>query len=544
MKLSVVLATYNRSEALARCLGTLFDQDIPAAQVEIVVVVDGSRDGTREMLRALNPLCALVVIEQENRGQTAALNAGVQAATGEIILFLDDDLVCDRGLLGAHLSMHTEGAAMLVFGRMKTVPGTDENLAKYYRRLDVDPQPKWPDDAWAGPNCSIPRAVFLAAGGYDERLFPRRGEDVDLGIRLWKSGVRFRFLPDAVTLHASMKSSRECLRDALEDGASTVRLCRKHPEMRSRSPLFGPANARGWKRYAVAMAANCSVVAHLLPAALGQRIARVAGARREAGSWRRLREMLGCRLSVLLYHHIGLPTPGKENLYLTVTPAKFRRQVRWLRWRGYTAITSAQWLAWLDRGEPLPPKPVLFTFDDAYADIATHAFPFLDSSVVFAITKKTGDVTSWDGLPLMTMEQLQYWSGRGVEIGAHSRTHPDLTTVADGAIDGEVSGSRDDLIDAGLTPVSFAYPYGYFDARVRRSVEGAFPLAFTCEEGLNDLCTDRLLLRRTMVSPGDTLIDIELRAALGRSPLNALRSTLRLRSRFKTVLRTFRLLPR
>jgi GT2 family glycosyltransferase/peptidoglycan/xylan/chitin deacetylase (PgdA/CDA1 family) len=578
MKISVVIASYNRREALAGCLTTLLDQNLPCSEYEIVVVVDGSSDGTSEMLNSFRPQCTLVTVEQENQGQTAALNAGVAAATGEIVLFLDDDLLCDRGLISAHLGAHEKGATTLVFGRMRSVLGPSsglgdrlmhEDLETYYSRLEKDPLPKWPDDAWVGPNCSIRRAAFLAAGGYDEQLFPRRREDIELGLRLWKMGIHFRFEPKAITSHQLVKSARQVWADAEEDGASMITLCRKHPEMRLHSGLVGAMSAPAWKRHAARAVISRPAVARIALGALvaafeklawltwaqrielrlylaRQSLATLAGARRAAGSWRLLTKLFRNPLAVLLYHHIGFPTPTTENLALTVTPKKFERQVRWLRWRGYTAITPAQWLAWHAGGEPLPRKPVLLTFDDAYADISKHALPVLERygfrSAVFVISGQVGGVNTWDGLPVMTMRQIRHWAARGVEIGGHSRTHPDLTGISDDAVASEIAGSKEDLADAGLRPLSFAYPYGCFDDRVRKSVDGIFPLAFTCEEGLNDLRTDPLLLRRTMVQPGDTILDIELRAALGRSPLNSLRSRLRIRSRLVKALRHMRLL--
>ncbi len=261
------------------------------------------------------------------------------------------------------------------------------------------------------------------------------------------------------------------------------------------------------------------------------------------GAWRLFAKPSRRRLAVLLYHHIGVPTPERKNLSLTVTPSQFRRQVRWLRWRGYRAITPAQWLAWCETGKRLPPKPIMFTFDDAYEDNGTHAFPVLErfgfESALFVIT---GGLTSWEGLRLMSMDQIQQWAERGVEIGAHTRTHADLTAVPDGAIACEVLGSKEDLAKAGLKPLSFAYPYGRFDGRIRASLDGVFQLAFTCEDGLNDSGTDPLLLKRTMVNPGDTLLDIEFRAAFGKNPLDWVRSKVRLRSRLARALRHFRLL--
>jgi peptidoglycan/xylan/chitin deacetylase (PgdA/CDA1 family) len=163
----------------------------------------------------------------------------------------------------------------------------------------------------------------------------------------------------------------------------------------------------------------------------------------------------------------------------------------------------------------------MFTFDDAYADCATYAFPVLErfgfQSVVFVISGQVLGLTSWDGLPMMTIEQIRYWDAHGVEIGAHTRTHCDLTAASDQVVEDEVTGSKEELIRAGLRPLSFAYPYGSLDERGRKSVQGVFPIAFTCEEGLNDLCTDPLLLKRTMVQPGDSLLDIEFRVTFART---------------------------
>jgi len=188
----------------------------------------------------------------------------------------------------------------------------------------------------------------------------------------------------------------------------------------------------------------------------------------------------------------------------------------------------------------------MFTFDDAYADIATNALPVLErfgfSGAIYAITRKLGDSLAWDGMQVMTQDQLLYWASRGFEIGAHTRTHPDLTSLSDPAVTEEVRGSKSDLEQAGLELCSFAYPYGHYDRRVRDLLEGIFTIALTCEQGLNDVNTDLLQIRRTMVHPGDTLLDIEFRAAIGRRPFDTLRARVRFRSRIRNLLRQARIL--
>ena len=196
-------------------------------------------------------------------------------------------------------------------------------------------------------------------------------------------------------------------------------------------------------------------------------------------------------------------------------------------------------------GRGLPAKPVLLTFDDAYCGVAEHALPVLKrygfSAVIFVVTKQIGGVNEWertigrlgsDGL--MTAKQIMEWSHKGIEFGAHSRTHRDLTTLPMHELAEEIDGSSKDLCAViGSRVVSFAYPYGPYNECVVDSVRSSFDLAFTCDQGLNYLQTDPHLLRRSMVNPGDLLIDFACRIWFGWSPVNAIRSRLRIRSRFK-----------
>lgn len=571
MKISAIIATYNRRPALEQCIRTLVEQDLPKDGYEIVVVVDGSSDGTGEMLRLLKAPVNLVVFEQENRGKSAALNAAVKEAAGEIVLIVDDDFLCDRALLSTHLAAHRADSRALVFGRIRSAlpprPSfaeqmMHEGIESYYARFEADPRLKWPEDAWAGPNCSMQRSAFLEAGGCDEKDFPRRAEDSDLGLRLWKIGVKFRFEPRATATHRWVKSNRQYWRDSIEDGASLFRLSRKHPETRPFWSFAGLATAPLWKQYGARILCSNLTVARLAMGLLGAaaacvaalprmrrvgesifractNLAGMAGARREAGSWRLLMGLYGRRLPALLYHQIGTPTAHMERYSITVTPERFRRHMRWLHWRGYVGITPAQWLAWCTEGKPLPKKPVLITFDDAYADLVENALPVVERyghhAVVFVITELMREGKTWENSRVMTQEQAQEWAARGIEFGGHTRTHPDLTAESSDRVADEVKGSKQDLQAAGLIPVSFAYPFGCTNEQVRQAVDGVFPLAFTCDEGMNDLRTDGLLMKRTMVLPRDTVLDLEMRLALGRNPLIPLRARLRIRSRISRV---------
>jgi peptidoglycan/xylan/chitin deacetylase (PgdA/CDA1 family) len=234
------------------------------------------------------------------------------------------------------------------------------------------------------------------------------------------------------------------------------------------------------------------------------------------------------RLAVLLYHNVGPLIPG-TNRWLTVSPERFARHVRWLAKHGYTGISARQWLDHLRGQGELPRKPVLFSFDDGYQSLSEHAFPVLRehgfSAVVFIVTSLIGKTNAWDeakgdsSMRLLGADELRTWAGQGIEFGAHSRTHADLRTLRGPALRAEVAGSRADLEQVlGREVCSFAYPYGFYDDEVRAAVAEAFPLCFSVDGKMNDGSTDPLHMRRTMVLPLDTTTDIRFRAARGWSP--------------------------
>jgi peptidoglycan/xylan/chitin deacetylase (PgdA/CDA1 family)/glycosyltransferase involved in cell wall biosynthesis len=584
LKISVVLPTYNRRDVLvSRALPAIFDQDIPVNDYEIVVVVDGSTDGTAEALHALRPPCSLRIIEQPNRGPSAARNIGIQAARADLLLFIDDDNICGPHLLQQHVAAHAEPESVVVYGPISVAPGTPPSILKnateawyqkYYGRLDSQNGLKWPEDGYLIPNSSMPRATLVACGGFDENMPAPAKEDYELGLRLWKMGVRFKYLPQAVACEFLVKSTREVLRNEGERfGKTEVRLSRKHSDYRPYSALAVLGKIVWWKRlwqrtYVRLPLAPvgllmppiwvcdklCRIPAmqrtghHLL--GIGRGIVELRAAAREAGSWKALQREFGMRLPVLLYHHVGPLRPGTIP-GLTVSPQRFERHVRWLARRGYTGIRPEAWVRWRREGKGLPDKPVLLTFDDGYEDLVEYALPVLRrygfGAAVYVVTGQLGGTNAWDEargsgtLRLMTAEQIRYWATQGIEFGAHSRTHRNLTTLSANELSEEVGGSGKDLESIlGAQVVSFAYPYGFHNQAVDDCVCGAFDLAFIADdhdEGLNHLLTDPHLLLRTMVQTNDSSLDLECRARWGRNPFLNLRARVGLRSRLKRATR-------
>src|SRR5450759_669360 len=122
MKVSIVIPTYNRRSVLTQTLPTVFGQDFSPDDYEVIVVVDGSSDGTVEMLRTYTPRCAFRVLEQVNRGPAVARNNGLAVARGDLVLFLDDDIRCEQDLIRQHVMSHDNSERLVIHGPILIAP--------------------------------------------------------------------------------------------------------------------------------------------------------------------------------------------------------------------------------------------------------------------------------------------------------------------------------------------------------------------------------------------------------------------------------------
>jgi peptidoglycan/xylan/chitin deacetylase (PgdA/CDA1 family) len=250
-------------------------------------------------------------------------------------------------------------------------------------------------------------------------------------------------------------------------------------------------------------------------------------------------------LPILLYHRVG-PEHAGTVPGLNIVPEVFEQQVRWLKRNSYSTITPSDWLEWLRRAKPLPPKPIILNFDDGYADTDNYALPILwrygFTATIYVVTEEIGGINRWDhaqdwaALPLMSVDQIRHWVAKGFEFGAHSRNHPHLTTLSRSELIDQIRGSASDLSQIIGKPVSsFAYPYGEYDQEVTRVVERNFDTAMTCDPGLNCLSSHPALLRRIIVRPTHSILDFALTIKFGRNPLSRMRSVLRPRTRARKL---------
>jgi GT2 family glycosyltransferase len=209
---SVVTPTFNRRERLALVLAALERQSVSLDAIEVVVVDDGSVDGTSDWLSRCQLGFKLVALRQANSGPAAARNAGVTAARNEYILFLDDDVVPERDMLEEHAAAHERaGGDVVVLGTMASLPKYKQpwvsweqfQLEKQYHAMTRGDYAPTFRQFWTG-NASVRRQRLVQAGLFDVAL--KRGEDVDLGFRLSQLGVGYVFNPRAKGLHHAERS--------------------------------------------------------------------------------------------------------------------------------------------------------------------------------------------------------------------------------------------------------------------------------------------------------------------------------------------------
>lgn len=169
---------------------------------------------------------------------------------------------------------------------------------------------------------------------------------------------------------------------------------------------------------------------------------------------------------ILMYHYISTPPPGADAIRrdLSVPPQLFASHLQALRQAGYQSITLRMLFDHLMRGQPLPDKPILITIDDGYADAYVNAFPLLQeygfTAAFFVITdfvnEQRPEYASWD--------QWREMAAAGMEIGCHSRNHPDLRGQSVDYLVWQALGCKESIeLELGFHPRFISYPSGGYD---------------------------------------------------------------------------------
>lgn len=271
-----MIPTYNRPAILQKTLAAYLDQTARNEILEILVVDDGSTDGTSQMVLALANTSPIPVryLHQQNSGQASARNHGIREAKGRLVLFGDDDIIPGVSLVAEHLAWHVRHAASSV-----AVVGP----AYWSPELRPTPMMRWwglngirfdPPHMEAGAevswgtgcfwNTSVKLEFLKANGIFDERFRKYGFEDSELAYRLMKKGFKVLYNPQAVGYHYKRVTFADMCRYR-KTVATTPSLEVYGTTEAGRRYLEGLARRRGTRKYRIQKAITQVMVPILSP---------------------------------------------------------------------------------------------------------------------------------------------------------------------------------------------------------------------------------------------------------------------------------------
>ena len=553
IRLSIIISSSHGLDTLRAVLKALCYQTQAATDFEVIVVIDSANDMLHELEQLSLPY-RLRCGRQTTSGFGPAYNLGVETAVAQYCLLLSDRIVPHSQLVAEHLKIQEErggavGIGPVILKRTRQahplVRFVAEQRRQHYARLQEGTQLPSSMDCNNG-NMSFPRAAFMEIGGFASDL--SNGAAIDLACRLAGRGLRLICIRDSVADQAYYHRYREIVADAESAGASDMQLYLRHPSM-LRHMLLGAFNSSRnmsfrlilLRRFLLSIRAPAKLLA--IVSRLGRNeswqnfvydYCYWRGVRRVVPNldmWHRLTQ----GTTILMYHACGKPN---ESASRYVVPARrFARQMAWLKWRR-NVLSLNEFLCYIRESRLPPPRSVVITFDDGYADVGTIAYPILIRhgfpATVFLVTGAVGSVNRWDcegnlvGRPLLSWTSVKEMMHGGVSMGSHTRNHVSLTAVSLSQVNDEVQGSRADLErELGISIFAFAYPNGKRSATTDGIVEKAgFLGACSSLVGVNDPATSPYLLRRTEIRGTDSLIRFALALSLGRTRIFPRRSAL------------------
>ena len=241
MFVSVVIPTYNRRPILEKCLLALERQQVSPEidRYEVVVVDDGSTDGTPDWLRgAAERFPHVRLIEQSHGGPAEGRNRGVDHAYGDVIVFIDSDLVVTDSFLSCHASSlvrswEARGDRLcFTYGAVVNTANFEQPTAERHKLRDLS----WA--YFATGNVAIAKEVLQRAGLFDTGFRLYGWEDLELGERLRRMGVQLIKCPAAVGYHWHPALTLDQIPRLIEVEGERARMglvfCRKHPTRRVR----------------------------------------------------------------------------------------------------------------------------------------------------------------------------------------------------------------------------------------------------------------------------------------------------------------------
>ncbi len=236
---SIIIATHNRREDLRECLGSLPWEQLDKLGGEVIVNDDGCTDGTADMVGEAFPAVQLL-INKKNEGLAYCRNRSGRAARGNMLLYLDDDVVVAPGWLDAMLA--ADDGETVLGGRILNYSDGQEQGGPARSTFVGKRLPCGPEKATVGTGCNlgIPARCFEKLGGFDEDL-PYYFEDSDLCIRARRAGYRFKYVAGGVVRHkGSPVKKGEAIR--MQERNSTYAMLKAYRGHTGKLAIFTLAN--------------------------------------------------------------------------------------------------------------------------------------------------------------------------------------------------------------------------------------------------------------------------------------------------------------
>lgn len=234
--ISVVIPTVNRKKILRRVIEGLIKQTYPADRFEVVIVDDNSTDGTQDTVKELRQIHNNIKYIKQlpgKKGPAAANNLGIRNAAGDFILFINDDVIPDMHMLEEHMKYHNKYQNIIVQGKVINTSSLDELGKRHdgysggYGKLSFGYFTTW--------NCSIKKELLIKVGMFDEDFINLCWEDVELGLRLRKLGIRQKYNKKAFGYHYrsefSMKQLGRVREKSINMGKNAMIYYKKHPNL-------------------------------------------------------------------------------------------------------------------------------------------------------------------------------------------------------------------------------------------------------------------------------------------------------------------------
>jgi len=232
MRVSIIIPTYNDLAKLSRALNSIEQVDFPRDEFEVIVVDDGSDDGTKTFADGFGKTTKINFdcVSQENSGPAAARNKGIEKARGEFLLILDSDCFVDRHILKQFLKHFPNEKLGGVGGNV--LPDSENLVARFLDYMGTWRPGRNGDEInyLVTANAFFQKQAVEAAGGFDPDFRLPGGEELDLCYRMRKLGFFFEYEESAKVIHAHRTNFRSLLRTFYAYGRGHARLVQKWPE--------------------------------------------------------------------------------------------------------------------------------------------------------------------------------------------------------------------------------------------------------------------------------------------------------------------------